>query len=296
MRPKAVLGFFLCLVAFSACAASRHLSAAGVARQAPDCGEPIHGADALLKQGATVLLGEVHGTREIPRSVGDLTCAAVVKGLRVRVGLELPHEDQPLLERYLASRGEANDRATFLASKTWTHPFQTGKTSAEMFALIDRLRQLEQAHPNPRLFVFFFDTTTFNGPRGRDAAMAEVIVGERAKSPGDLILVLVGNAHSPKVKDKQFDLPFEPMGAQLAQQITGLSTLKVRYRSGQTWACFGPQPSDCGVHRVSGSGLERRAIDLGSRSEGYDGVLDVGTISASPPFLPLEEPERRGQG
>jgi hypothetical protein len=47
------------------------------------------GLDAVVKPGALVLLGEIHGTNEIPDFVGDAACAGARKG-RVHVGLELP--------------------------------------------------------------------------------------------------------------------------------------------------------------------------------------------------------------
>src|SRR5687768_14904456 len=58
------------------------------ARSQGACGEPIAGADSLLVPGALVMIGELHGTQEIPAFVGDLACLAASRGVAVRLGVE----------------------------------------------------------------------------------------------------------------------------------------------------------------------------------------------------------------
>ena len=57
---------------------------AGTASAAPRC-RPIAGVDQLFAPGRIVLVGEVHGTREIPRL---FVCHAAANGYQVAVGIE----------------------------------------------------------------------------------------------------------------------------------------------------------------------------------------------------------------
>src|SRR6056297_2293528 len=75
--------------------------AAASATASLDCGASIAGVDPLLVPGTIVMLGEIHGTVEIPAFVGDLACHGLVRGHRVLLGLEYPASEQADLETYL---------------------------------------------------------------------------------------------------------------------------------------------------------------------------------------------------
>jgi hypothetical protein len=75
------------------------------------------------------------------------------------------------------------------------------------------------------------------------------------------------------------------MGHRLEEQGFALHSYDVRYSEGEAWIC-GPE---CGVHHLEGWGttVDSSAID----QQGYDGILFVGPIHASPPAhdsLPLK--------
>src|SRR6185503_18849030 len=65
---------------------------------------PIAGAQSLLRRGAAVMLGEIHGTEQAPRFLGDLACAAVTeRRLPVTIALELPLDVNDDLSAYLTT-------------------------------------------------------------------------------------------------------------------------------------------------------------------------------------------------
>src|SRR5262249_34099841 len=91
----------------------------------------VAGSEAILKPGARVLLGELHGNNETPRLVGELAIHATALGA-VRVGLEIPVDQQARIDRFLASAGVGGDRQALLRGRFWTRDLQDGRSSAAM--------------------------------------------------------------------------------------------------------------------------------------------------------------------
>src|SRR5256885_15904610 len=79
----------------------------------PDCGPPIEGVE-LLSDAGLVMLGEIHGTVELPAFVADLTCRVASSGRPVRLGIELDADEQPQIDAFLASAGTPSDRAALV--------------------------------------------------------------------------------------------------------------------------------------------------------------------------------------
>ena len=119
---------------------------AGPAWASLPCGN-IAGADHVLERtGARyVIVGERHGTKEIPAFFGDLVCHVSELG-PVVVGLEIEAHQQASLEAYLQSDGGPAARAVLLREDHWRNG--DGRASGAMFALIERLRQLRGSGPS----------------------------------------------------------------------------------------------------------------------------------------------------
>src|SRR5260370_21328477 len=77
----------------------------GLADHSRSCSSPIAGAKEALAPGTLLLLGEFHGTSEIPQFVGDLACEASLGKSGVHLGLEIPREEQLRIDSSLASSG-----------------------------------------------------------------------------------------------------------------------------------------------------------------------------------------------
>lgn len=49
-----------------------------------------------------MLIGQIHGTVEMPALVADVASRCVTAGTPIHIALELPSEDQSTLDRFLA--------------------------------------------------------------------------------------------------------------------------------------------------------------------------------------------------
>src|SRR5215472_10804286 len=136
------------------------------------CTSPIAGADAVLIPGTLVLFGELHGTTEVPRFIVDLACQAATRGTFVDIGLELPREEQPRIDSFLASAGTTQDVQALLEGQFWQRPLQDGRSSRAMVDLLEGIRRLRRS--GARIQVFLFDRA--KPGQNRDADMAKDIL------------------------------------------------------------------------------------------------------------------------
>src|SRR6185369_3643435 len=104
--------FRIALIAFTALVL-------GLARVAHAC-DAIEGLRPLLKPDSVLMLGEVHGSEESPRFVGETVCIALEMNLSVTVALEVPVEEEARFTTYLASNGGGKQRDAVFAGNFWT--------------------------------------------------------------------------------------------------------------------------------------------------------------------------------
>jgi uncharacterized protein (TIGR02246 family) len=279
MRPAALVRVFL-VVAVVATVTSGALATAGDARAAEAIAcTPVAGAAQLIKPGAILLVGEMHGTREMPAAVADLACMAVEHKLPVTVALEIPPDDGEAIERYFIS----GDRAALLAREHWRRAYQDGRSSQGMLALVDRLRRLRQS--GARLRVIGFDARGAAG-QARDAVMADAFAAAWRAQPGDVTVGLVGNVHNRVTVGVPWDAAYKPMGWYLAQQKIALTSLRATWATGKAWSCDDAAASSCGPHDFAGKGTgPAPTLTLASKDATVHGTLYVGAISAAPPAI-----------
>jgi hypothetical protein len=271
------------------------LHAAEPLTKPPEC-QAVPGLDPLLVSGNVLLLGEMHGTEQSPRFTAAVTCQGLRKGLPVTVGLEIPRGQEPLGVAYLASEGTAKDREALLATEIWTRPYQDGRSSQAMLGLIEELRRLSRA--GLPLRIRWIDVDTQPDPE-RDRRMAERLAEAVAERPGDLFVVLTGNYHTRQVKGAPWSKEFSPMGLHLTQLApkARLISLDSSYTDGEAWACLvteaAPNDGECKVWPMKGKGKSEGPfprIVLGPELDetGYNGVYEVGPLSASMPAVPAK--------
>jgi hypothetical protein len=251
------------------------------------CGA-VPGLDPLLRVRDVVLVGEMHGTVESPAFVGRAVCVALAGGRPVTVGLEIPIEEDARIRAYLASSGSASDRDALLAGAFWQAPFQDGRRSRAMLALLEDLRRTLRAGGPVHLLLL--DSTAFRGGSERDRAMAGRLRDAIAGAPHDLFLVLTGNLHTRLRQGVSWDPSYEPMGLVLTRLAPKLpiAALDVAYTGGSAWICETPQPASCGAKTLKGrpdAGSPGVTLAPTVSAEGYSGVYGVGTLTASPPAL-----------
>lgn len=264
---------WLCVVAACHGAPARSPVAAPVT-----CPRAIEVPPALVAAGATTIFGEIHGTREAPELFGDVVCHAAARGGRVVVGLELPSSESDAVRAFLAG-------GTSLTSRPfWTQPYQSGRTSAAMLALLTELRRIIQV--DPRVELFLFDIPFEADPQNRDARMAETVRAKRAAEPDAAMLLFTGNVHAQKTKGTAWDPSLEPMAYHLVTHGVQLTSLNIRNPKGTAWVCHSNDASSCGESPIGGRapepGAPTRGIEL-IASDGYDGVYIVPSATAAPP-------------
>jgi hypothetical protein len=245
----------------------------------PACTRQVAGLDALVRSGAILWFGEIHGSEESPRFVGDVACRAAAAG-RVQVGLEIAGDEQARIDRYLRSAGSPADRAALLAGPFWHQ--HDGRSSTGMAALLEQLRVLRAA--GAAIDVVAYDVP---GAADRDTAMAEVVA--RRRDPSAVFVGLSGNIHSRRTKGTPWNPQLVPMVAQLVARGLPLTTYDVEWNGGAFWACIANSPTgpqQCGAH-------ESTHTDPGApwtlgppRDASHDGVYRIGPATAAAPAVP----------
>jgi hypothetical protein len=266
--------------------ASRPSRAPEATKSELHCDE-VPGLVALLQPGSGLLLGEMHGTVESPEFAANAVCLALKTGVHVTLGLELPREDEERLGVFLRSPGTDRDRAAFLASPFWQKAYQDGRSCRSRLALLDKARGWSrEGWP---LHVILFDRMA--QPSGswqeRDRWMAERIKEAMGARPGDLFIGLAGNVHMRLTRGTPWDAGYESAGFLLKDLEPGrqLTSLDVAYSGGSAWTCTSAEAASCKVRSLRGSGDDQgtRVIRFPEVRQGYDGVYNVGKLTASPP-------------
>lgn len=92
----------------------------------------------------TIIFGEVHGTEQSPRIVGEVACALAARGGRVLVAVEPPVQEDAALQA--AWRGPADGFARrLLATMPVWRARPAGMASSAWFAMLVRLHARKQA-------------------------------------------------------------------------------------------------------------------------------------------------------
>ena len=248
---------------------------------------PVPGESALWANPQTryVLVGEGHGTAEIPAFFGDLVCAAQLSGRPVIVGVEADEAGQSDIDQFLASDGGDLARGAFLRSSMWKG--RDGRASRAYFELFERLRRYRQSG---RIADVVATEPSWNPAwaghphqNESDAAMAERMRAAVARRPGAILFVLAGNVHASKGAFTFGNQTVIPAGADLPPDETiSLNILS----GGQAWNCSGP--ANCGPRQYGSSPPGERGVRLvPDQPPKYDGVAELGVpTTASPPELP----------
>lgn len=285
---KRGLAFSLFCVAFAALTP-------GLAQAAEPC-TPIAGAEDLVQRPNLhwLVVGELHGTKELPAAFGDLACiAAKVRGKPVTIGLEFPPDEQPRFDAYMASTGDAAARAALTQGATWRHGMRDGRSSEAMLALIDRVRVMKAQGWVIRLLAIR-KQAPFTPGKEFDPAAGELLIGEGMREAGTadgLTLILIGNVHA--AVRKFGNLAYAPAASVLPADQT--VTLNFVYGSGDAWICTMPQPGAAvtcqGRHLGGQPAPGSRAIRFDpSPDMPWSGLFSAGTaISASPPAVPEDK-------
>jgi hypothetical protein len=251
------------------------------------CGPAMVGLDNVLKLGAIVIVGELHGTNEIERSFGDLVCQAALTGIPVWVGLEIPIDEQAAVDAFFASAGLAPDRRKLLEGSFWNGKSKDGRSSQAMLDLLDRVRLFQAS--SLKIHAVLFVPSAYKDPISYEAELANNIISVREQHPDGRLIVLVGNAHGRSVNQSiQGGDRFPSMAGHLHKKYPDLITLNAEYAPGEAWTCQGQstEKPECGAHATGGINRGDKpfiALLKGPHADGYTDAFYVGHITASLP-------------
>jgi hypothetical protein len=180
---------------------------------------------------------------------------------------------QPLIDEAVKNNTSGDSfRKQLLAHPAW-QKLDDGRSSQAMLDLICDMLKLAQSQ---KLSFFFFDTKI----NERNETMARFI-GQRVREQRyDVTFILAGNIHANRAPRHPRATRIVPMGYWLEEQGFAVHSYDVGYSDGEAWICS-PQ---CGVHHMEGSGM--------TVEKGFDGILFVGPIHASPIAQDSPSPKR----
>jgi hypothetical protein len=255
-----------------------------------ECGPPVRGAEAIVKPGAVVLVGELHGTEQVPALVGALAChAAQQPAAKVVLGLEIGADDQAAVDAFVASDGGEPAVARLLEASHFASGMKDGRSSQAMLGLLDAIRQWRAQGASIEPVCFDAPPGVATSASERDAAMARTLIAARQAAPDAVVLVLTGNIHNRTVRGAPWDKDYVPMGAHVREAFSETISLDFRGAGGTAWVCMG-KPGDGEPERGSAKmGGEDRGPEpfielLQERNEyGFDGIAYVGPTTASAP-------------
>lgn len=242
---------------------------------------PPAGTDALLARPERIIIvGEIHGTREIPAAFGQIVCAAAARG-PVVVALEMSDSAMPpRFEAFLAAETDPQAMAGLEGSPLLDPRFNDGRSSQAVLALLFQVRRWREAGLDITLHAF---QPSLRRPSQTwsELDMAHSLSLAAIERPDARILVLVGNIHAAKAPLDRLPNLGLPAAAHLPRQET--LSLNIAQQGGESWSC---RQDGCGVSAsMATTDPARRGVFLIPSADGaYDGELAVGPWSASPPI------------
>ena len=96
-------------------------------------------ADGWADLPSLILIGEIHGSREIPKVVLALATSTISRGLSVSIGLEMETSEQHALDAYMASSGTDADVTKLLSGAHWR--LEDGRASEAILEIIEFARR-----------------------------------------------------------------------------------------------------------------------------------------------------------
>lgn len=241
-RVRAVIGAIGCSIGFVAVAAE------------PDC-EPQTQVDVTKIEQQVILIGESHGTSQIPRFTLGVVCSLLRAGRPVILGVEHSGEQQEALNRYLSSPGTPADRKELLKGVNW-RLYCDGRGSVAMFELIESMRRLRQdgqrvgvlaIDRNENLDVPLEESERVHVPPADNAflnrigneAMADNILYAAILYRQYVVVVLSGFSHTSTAYSRSVHpmvMDYKPMGQVLSERIP---TFTIGIDSGGGASAFG---------------------------------------------------------
>lgn len=236
-----------------------------------------------------ILIGEVHGTNNVPELFGDMVSAVVDNNSKTLVALELPQSAQANIDVFLKT---GNDDV-LRNEPFFAQGLRDGRSSQAMVALLRRLSKM----PNTKVLCIDVDHPA-SSSQERDTGMAVAINANRVGF--DRTLVLTGNIHSRTSVGTPWDENFRPMGYELKTLAKDLGTndllnILVRYGKLDSWHCeAGSGQQECKIWRgkhlstdySNAVGYEQYFLLENPNVDSHNATIFLRSATPSLPFLP----------
>lgn len=223
-----------------------------------------------------VVLGEMHGTREIPLLAGDLI-ERWSDASPVLLALEIPAREHDALREAVASGGADAAIGRLRQRAWWQVPADEndGRRSEDVLALVRRIGRLKSSGRDVAILPFDpRDVRCYQ--RGTcEAAMAHVLRRAHDAFPQGRIVIVTGNVHAMRARPANAPdgFPKQPMTA-LLRDLKPYS-VNVTAERGAYWACG----DTCGIFEV--------ALSRGGGREGAGSPFDYRFVL--PVFTPIRQ-------
>jgi hypothetical protein len=237
------------LLAFAVAIATAAPAALLAPESASSTGEAIERAvDVVLEVAGTrrlILLGELHGTREVPALAAALTERYAAEG-PVVLAVEIDHAKHRAIDAFIGSNGGPRARARLRDRAYWSRgdAAHDGRRNDDLLELFERVRRLRR--DGHAVAVLAFDVTGTPDHHARDRGMATVLRAAYGALPRGRLVVVAGNVHAMLERPRDAPAMMQvPAGAYL-RDLDPVS-LRITARTGAFWACLdacGPLPVD----------------------------------------------------
>ncbi|MGB0134220.1 hypothetical protein [Dokdonella sp.] len=229
-----------------------------------------------------ILVGEIHGTAEVPKLTGDLA-AVIAAEYTLIVGLEVPRDEQKRIDAFLDSAGTSADRAALLAGNFWSRAYQDGRSSLAMADLLERLRLLRSEADIEVLALDQLSGGLVDGDT-RDRVMAERLSEALQADPEARALVLAGNFHTRV----QMGAPWNESHQFLGYRLKAFDpyAIEVLANAGSAWTCTGADAASCEARSFPAQTL-LPGMQLGDEvgARGHHGTWRIDSTRASAPAV-----------
>ena len=235
-------------------------------------------------QARILMVGEGHGSKEMPEYLLKVACRLLREGKPVLIGLEVPASEQLAINNYLHSDGDEGDRLDLLRSIFWHRGRKWGMASEALFGVIETSRKWVKN--GKQVWVFAFDQADASWPERlqkqesfwggyRETIMALNIDVRARLYPKHTLLILTGELHA--TRDGRENDSYPTVAKVLAKRYT-MRTFTFSHPEGDTWHCGGSRESMvCGSQRVPKS-----RFDVYPE---FDKTIKLEKITASPPAV-----------
>lgn len=200
-----------------------------------------------------IVIGEMHGTREVPDLVAALVEKYSAQG-PLALALEMERTEHDALARYMASDGAAAAREELRRRPYWNiaDGSNDGRRSVDMLDLIESMRVLKAAGRDVAIAPYDIPPGTYRGSEDRERSMASYLHSIHRALPRGRMLVLTGNVHAMLQPRRLpgIGTTIQPM----TYHLRGLQpySIKISASTGEAWGCRSQH--GCGPNPYSDSG------------------------------------------